>query len=128
MFDEYGVSYPDGTWDWDRLIEEALKFNEDSDGDGVFDQQGFFMTNIWEPVFVDLMMRAFGATLWSEDTKSCNAGTELGLQAINSVSDWANKYHIMPTFAERTVELVFEYETCSSLWQLFCSFPCQILI
>ena len=20
MFDEYGVSYPDGTWDWDRLI------------------------------------------------------------------------------------------------------------
>ncbi len=109
MFDEYGVSYPDGTWDWDRLIEEALKFNEDRDGDGVFDQYGLMMTNIWDPQFLDLMMRAFGTTLWSEDTKSCNAGTEIGLQAIDFISDWANKYHIMPKYAERTVELVFEY-------------------
>ena len=109
MFDKYGVSYPDGTWDWDRLVEEALKFNEDRDGDGVLDQYGFFMLNIWNPVFVDLMLRAFGTTLWSEDTKSCNAGTEIGLQAIDFISDWANKYHIMPKFAERTTELEFQY-------------------
>ena len=108
MFDKYGVSYPDGPWTWDRLIEEALKFNEDRDGDGVLDQYGFFIVNIWSHMFIDLMMRAFGATLWSEDTKSCNAGTEIGLEVINFIADWAHKYHIMPKFAERTVELVFE--------------------
>jgi len=110
MFDKYGVSYPDGTWDWDRLIEEALKFNEDRDGDDVLDQYGFFISNIWYDVFIDTIMRAFGTTLWSEDTKSCNAGTETGLEAIQFIGDLINKHHIMPKFAEWTEELQnFEY-------------------
>ena len=109
MFDEYGISYPDGTWTWDRLIEEGLKFNEDRDGDGVLDQYGFFIANIWDHWFIDNMFRVFGTTLWSEDAKSCNAGTEIGLQTIQFISDLANKHHVMPKFAERTEELTFEY-------------------
>jgi len=110
MFDKYGLSYPDGTWTWDRLVEEALKFNEDRDGDDVLDQYGFFISNIWDHKFIDMMLRVFGTTLWSEDTKSCKAGAEAGLEAIQFIGDLINKYHIMPKFAEWTEELQnFEY-------------------
>lgn len=108
MFDKYGISYPDDSWDWDRLIEETLKFRKDRDGDGVFDQYGFYIENIWWDAFIDMIMRAFGTTLWSEDGKSCNAGTPRGLAAIQFIGDLTNKHHIMPKFSERTKELTFE--------------------
>ena len=108
MFDKYGVSYPDDSWDWDRLVEETLKLNEDRDGDDVLDQYGFYIENIWDTRFIDMMMRAFGTALWSEDAKSCNAATPEGLAAIQLIGDFMNKYHIMPKFSERTAELTFE--------------------
>ncbi len=108
MFDKYGVSYPDDSWDWDKLVEETLKFGEDRDGDGVLDQYGFYIENIWSERFIDMMMRAFGTTLWSEDAKSCNAATPEGLAAIQLIGDLVHKYHVFPNFSERTAELTFE--------------------
>ena len=34
------LAYPDGSWDWDKLIEVGKEFVKDLDGDGVIDQYG----------------------------------------------------------------------------------------
>ncbi len=52
MFDEAGVPYPDGTWDWDKLVEVAHKLTKDTNGDGKPDQWGVYtettdMENAW---------------------------------------------------------------------------------
>jgi len=102
MFDRYGIPYPDSTWTFDTLVEVGAKFVEDRDGDGIFDQFGLIIPNVWNDVFVDMIMRGFGGTLWSENRKNCLIGTPAGLDAVQYIADLSNKNHIMPTFAERT--------------------------
>lgn len=102
MFDKYGIPYPDETWTFDTLVEVGAKFVEDRDGDGIIDQFGLICPTVWGDQFVDLIMRGYGSTLWSEDRKSCLIGTKAGLDAVQWIADLSNKHHIMPTFAERT--------------------------
>ena len=102
MFDKYCIPYPDSTWTSDTLVEVGAKFVEDRDGDGIMDQFGLIIPTVWNDVFVDLIMRGFGGTLWSENRKNCLIGTPAGIDAVQFIADLSNNHHIMPTFAERT--------------------------
>jgi multiple sugar transport system substrate-binding protein len=52
MFDAASIAYPDGTWDWAKLVEVAKQLTKDTNGDGTPDQWGVYtettdMENAW---------------------------------------------------------------------------------
>jgi multiple sugar transport system substrate-binding protein len=52
LFDAAGVPYPDGTWDWNKLVEVGKQLTLDTNGDGSPDQWGVYtettdMENAW---------------------------------------------------------------------------------
>lgn len=108
LFDKYKVAYPDKTMTYEKLVETAKKFVKDTNGDGTIDQYGLLVHNLWWSGFVDMVMRGFGARLWSEDKKSCLAGTPEGIAAVQYIADLSNKHGVMPKFSQRSDEYTFE--------------------
>ena len=52
MFDAAGIAYPDGSWDWAKLVEVGKQLTVDADADGSPDQWGLYtettdMENYW---------------------------------------------------------------------------------
>lgn len=78
MFDEASVAYPDGTWDWAKLVEESKKFVKDVDGDGVIDTYGYGPA--WWPMYLFL----YNTNILTADNSKCALNAPEGLQAINA--------------------------------------------
>lgn len=49
-FDDYGVEYPDGTWDHDDYLEAMKRLTHDRDGDGEIDLWGSIMDVSWDRI------------------------------------------------------------------------------
>jgi multiple sugar transport system substrate-binding protein len=47
IFDEYGVNYPDDTWDHDDYLEVMMRLTHDRDGDGKTDLWGSMLDISW---------------------------------------------------------------------------------
>jgi multiple sugar transport system substrate-binding protein len=47
IFDEYGVNYPDDTWDHDDYLEAMMRLTHDRDGDGKTDLWGSMLDISW---------------------------------------------------------------------------------
>lgn len=79
LFDEVGVDYPDGSWDFDRLKEEAAKFVDDSDGDGLVDTFGYAYA--WWPMYLFMwdtnILSADGTTCMLDQPEAIAALTQL---------------------------------------------------
>ena len=43
IFDEAGVPYPTQDWTWDEMRDLAIKLSKDTDGDGAYDQWGYWV-------------------------------------------------------------------------------------
>ena len=50
LFDEYGVAYPDGTWDHDDYLEAMKRLTYDRDGDGKTDLWGSMLDIAWSSI------------------------------------------------------------------------------
>jgi multiple sugar transport system substrate-binding protein len=78
MFDDAGIAYPDGTWDWAKLVEVGKQFVKDTDGDGITDQYGYGPA--WWPMYLFL----YDTNVLTADGSACALNTPEGLQAMQS--------------------------------------------
>ena len=54
LFDEYGVAYPDGSWDHDDYLSAMKQLTDDRDGDGNTDLWGSMIDISWDRIQVHL--------------------------------------------------------------------------
>ena len=52
LFDQYGVDYPDGTWDHDDYLAAMKRLTHDRDGDGRIDLWGSILDISWDRIQV----------------------------------------------------------------------------
>ena len=96
MFDAAGVAYPDDTWDWAKLVENAKKLTKDTDGDGKFDQWGFYtetsdMENYWSS-----LVWQNGGDIIAADRKSTLLGSDEAVGGLQFLQDLIWKDKVMP--------------------------------
>lgn len=94
MFDEAGLEYPDGTWDWDKFLEVAKKLTQDVDNDGRIDKYGYIQTNGWPPL--EMWVWQNGGRVFSEDGKKILLDSPEAVEAIQFMADLVNKHKVSP--------------------------------
>jgi len=98
LFDEYGIPYPDETWDWDKFLWAAKKLTRDTDGDGVPDQFGFVNIasyNRW-PAWVWMN----GGDLFTPDMKRCTMDDPKSIEGLKFYINLSVKHNVAPTAAQ----------------------------
>ena len=96
MFDEAGIPYPDGTWDWDKLVEVAHKLTKDTNGDGKPDQWGVYTeTTDMENAWSSLVWQAGGDILAPDGTKTA-LDTDQAAQGLQFLQDLIWKEKVLP--------------------------------
>jgi len=81
LFDAAGLEYPQRDWTQEDLQAAAKALTSDTNGDGKIDQFGY--TFPWWPVVLEM----YGASIWSEDGKTCTLNSPEGVKAIQSIVD-----------------------------------------
>lgn len=81
MFDAAGVAYPDGTWDWDKLLEVGKQFVTDADGDGAVESYGYGPA--WWPMYLFL----WDGGILNADNSACALTTPESLSALNAYAN-----------------------------------------
>ena len=103
MFDAASIAYPDGTWDWAKLVEVAKQLTKDTNGDGTPDQWGVYTeTTDMENAWSSFVWQAGGDILSADGTKSA-LDTDQAAQGIQFLQDliWKDKVSPDPAiFAE----------------------------
>ena len=74
LFDKAGVAYPDGTWDWNKLIEVGKALTVDNNNDGIYEQFGF--SPPWWPIFIN----------WFDGSLLTPDGTQCALTEPNAIN------------------------------------------
>jgi multiple sugar transport system substrate-binding protein len=92
MFDAAGIAYPDGTWDWAKLVEVAKKLTTTSGG---ATQWGFYtettdMENYWS----ELVWQA-GGDILSADKKTVMVDSDQAATGIQFLQDLIYKDKVM---------------------------------
>lgn len=103
LFDEEGMSYPDETWDWEKVLTAAKRLTKDKDGDGRIDQFGLFGLEYtlgasygWD---LYLPIRGNNIELFSADGKRCLIEQPEVKEVIRWALDLRTKHHVIPTTA-----------------------------
>jgi multiple sugar transport system substrate-binding protein len=103
MFDDAGITYPDETWDWTKLVEVGKQLTLDTDADGTIDQWGLYTeTTDMENAWSSFVWQAGGDILSEDGTKSALDSDEsaAGLQFLQDLI-WKEKVSPDPAlFAE----------------------------
>ncbi len=94
MFDKYGVSYPDESWDWNDFVKAAKKLTKDINGDGRIDQWGA-TPNTWQSYVWEN-----GGKILSKDNTRCLLDQPAAYKGMQFMADLRNKYHVAPTSKE----------------------------
>ncbi|MCH7494452.1 sugar ABC transporter substrate-binding protein [bacterium] len=99
LFDQYGVAYPDGTWDHADYLAAMKLLTHDRDGDGDTDLWGSMLDVSWDRVQVHV--NAWGGHLVDpEDPSSCAMAEPEALAAMEWLRArmWDDK--VMATFLD----------------------------
>ena len=81
VFDEYGVPYPDDTWDHDDYLEAMKRLTLDRNGDGQTDLWGSMLDISWERIQVHV--NAWGGHFADpEDHRRCMMAASEALEAM----------------------------------------------
>ena len=96
MFDAAGVTYPDETWDWAKLVDAAHKLTLDTNKDGKPDQWGFYtetsdMENYWSS-----LVWQNGGDILAPDGTSTVLDTDQAAGGIQFLQDLIWKEKVMP--------------------------------
>jgi multiple sugar transport system substrate-binding protein len=93
MFDAAGLPYPDGTWDWTKLVEVATKLTKTSAGKT--SQWGFYTeTSDMENYWSSLVWQA-GGDILSPDKKTVVIDTDQAAAGIQFLQDLIYKDKVM---------------------------------
>jgi len=99
LFDEYGVTYPDPTWDYDDYLDAMKGLTHDRDGDGVTDLWGSMIDISWDRIQVHV--NAWGGHFVDpDDPTRCLIGEPAALEAMEWIRArmWDDK--VMATFLD----------------------------
>lgn len=105
MFDAKGIPYPDGTWDWNKLVEVAQKLNDPANG-----VYGFLSPVDSQQNYYDLIFQNGGEVL-SADKKKSGYDLAATKEAMQFAADFSQKYKVSPTvqqFADTSRDQYFE--------------------
>jgi len=81
LFDEYGVAYPDGSWDHDDYLTAMKSLTHDRDGDGNTDLWGSTIDISWDRIQVHL--NGWGGHLVDPDDPTvCGMDTPEAMEAL----------------------------------------------
>ena len=96
IFDDAGIAYPDGTWNWDQLIALAQRLtNRDATGQIV--RYGLAVDDYqWQQI-----VRLFGGHVFSPDATRCTLDSPQAIQAVQLIHDLINVYHVTASPAEQ---------------------------
>ena len=93
LFDEAGVSYPDGSWTWEDLIQAGEKLTQEKDGDDIIDVYGY--APAWWPMYIFLN----NASFFTQDGK-CALSSPEAVDGLQKMADLALVEKISPTRAD----------------------------
>ncbi|WP_274651128.1 ABC transporter substrate-binding protein [Paenibacillus humicola] len=97
LFDEAKVPYPDGTWDWNKLLDAAKKLTDPAKGVygiGAAVDSG-------QTSYYNLILQNGGYVI-SDDRKSMGYDKPEAAQALQFWYDLIHKYKVSPTIAQMT--------------------------
>ena len=94
MFDEFGLSYPDDSWNWKNFLEVAKKLTKDRNGDGLIDQWGTaaFMPFVEE--YIAPMVFSNGGLVLDESKTKCLLDQPPAIEAIQFMVDLLRKHKV----------------------------------
>ena len=95
-FNETGLAYPDETWDWNSLLENAKKLTRDTNGDKKVDQYGFWSTNWISGGWFNFIYQNKGRILDETRSKSMLDLPE-AIEAVQFMVDMVVKHKVSPT-------------------------------
>ncbi len=99
IFDEYGVEYPDGTWDHDDYLAAMKLLTRDRDGDGRTDLWGSMIDISWDRV--QMHVNGWGGHLVDpDDPTHCQMADSEAVEAMEWIRArmWDDK--VMATFLD----------------------------
>jgi len=99
MFNEVGVKYPDESWTWDDLVENAKKLTK-TDPRGKIAQFGIGVTFALGESKCDLFVLANGGRKYNDEGTKCVFNSPQAVEAFQWMVDFAWKHHVAPTPAE----------------------------
>ena len=92
LFDEYGVDYPDGSWDHDDYLAAMRRLTHDRDGDGRTDLWGSMVDVSWDRI--QMHVNGFGGHLVDpDDATLCRMGDPEAMAAMEWIRSrmWDDK-------------------------------------
>ncbi len=95
LFDRAGVKYPTDNWTWNDLVKAAKKLTMDYNNDGIIDQWGIMIPNVFEVGWGNLILQNNGSILNKNKTESTLTNPEV-VQAIQFMVDLEYKYKVAP--------------------------------
>jgi multiple sugar transport system substrate-binding protein len=104
LFDKAKISYPDGTWDWNKLIEAGKALTMDTNNDGITDQFGY--SSAWWPAYLYMN----GADIFSKDMSKCALTDPAAVEALQKMTDLSLVEKVAPTRGDLST---------SSDWDMF---------
>lgn len=96
LFDEKGVKYPDGTWDWNTLVDAAKKLTDSSKG-----VYGFAAMQYGQEYYYNTILQA-GGFIISDDKKTSGYDKPEAIEGIKFLTDMINVHKVSPTLAQLT--------------------------
>lgn len=105
IFDKAGEPYPDNTWDWNKMLDTALKLTKDKNGKGPKDS-GFDVTNVtqWgiemaldEESGWSALVYQNGADYWKDNYTTANFTDPAVVAAFQFLADMINKHQVAPS-------------------------------
>ena len=97
LFDEFGLSYPDDTWDHDDYFEAMNLLTHDRDGDGATDLWGSMIDISWNRI--QMHINGWGGYIVDpEDSSQCGLGEPEALAAMEWIRArmWDDKIMATP--------------------------------
>ena len=87
IFDEAGVAYPNNNWSWDQLRSTARKLSKDSDGDGAYDQWGYWVKGRYTQLYPFVYNNGVPSGPISADFKTFLGTSGKGRDAFKFLAD-----------------------------------------
>ncbi len=99
LLDQYGVDYPDDTWDHDDYLSAMQRLTHDRDGDGVTDLWGGMIDISWDRI--QMHVNAWGGHLVDpDDPTRCRMAEPEALEAMEWIRARMWDDRVMATFLD----------------------------
>ncbi|MBI4556997.1 MAG: sugar ABC transporter substrate-binding protein [Candidatus Hydrogenedentes bacterium] len=92
LFDEAGAPYPTADWTWDDMVRSAKALTRDFDGDGVIDQYGLQLEQVYRIPFL-----LYAGQIADSEWRTARMDNPLAIAIMERYRDLIYKDRVMPT-------------------------------